>query len=80
MTIKDITELKMFDKNEQVVVLKGNVNNPIIFYTGRLHKTPSNMFELKVEQISSMSEHRRAMLKLNKYGWIELWIDEESHF
>ena len=80
MTIKDIIELKIFDENEQVVVLKGNVNNPIILYTGWLHKTPSNMFGLKVEQISSMGEHRRTMLKLNKYGWIELWGDEESHF
>lgn len=80
MTIKDIIELKIFDENEQVVVLKGNVNYPTIFFAGWLHKMPSNMFELKVELISSMSEHRRTMLKLNKYGWIELWIDEESHF
>jgi hypothetical protein len=68
-------ESRLFDENEQVVILKGDVNYPNRLYTGYLWKIPSKVFELKIEQISSMGEHRRTMWNLNKYGWIEIWVD-----
>lgn len=77
MKIKAIVESKLFDENEQVVILKGDVNCPTRLYTGYLHQIPSEFYEWKIEQISAMGEHRRANWHLNKYGWTEIWIEEE---
>lgn len=75
MIIKNMIESELFDENEQVVILNGDVNNPKRIYTGYLHKIPTEMFTLKIEQIAAMGEHRRTMWNLNKYGWLEIWIE-----
>lgn len=74
MTIKSLIDLNILDENEQVVILNGDVNCPNRLYTGYLQNIPSGMQDgLKVEQISSMGEHRRASWNLNRYGWMEIW-------
>ena len=75
MIIKDIMESKIFDENEQIVILEGYVDNPKRLYTGRLRRIPEELHELKVELIASMGERRRNEWNLNKYGWLEIWID-----
>ena len=75
MIIKNLIESELFDENEQVVILNGDVNKPKRFYTGYLHKIPTEIFELKIEHIASMGERRRTMWNLNKYGWLEIWIE-----
>lgn len=75
MTIKNFKELNLFDENEQIVVMNGDVNYPNRIYTGNLWSIPNNILELEVWQICSMGERRRKMWNLNKYGWIEIWID-----
>ena len=76
MNIKDMINSKLFDENEQVVILKGDVNNPIRPYTGRIINLPEEFQELNIEQISSMGEIRRSKWNLNKYGWLEIWVEE----
>lgn len=77
MKVKEIIESKLFDENEQVTVLKGDVNCPSRLYTGYLHQIPSELYKFKIEQISAMGEYRRINWNLNKYGWMEIWIEEE---
>lgn len=75
-TIKTIVESNLFDENEQVVILSGDVNNPNRHYTGYLYQIPNNLFERKIELVASMGEKRRASWNLNKYGWLEIWLED----
>ena len=76
MTIKEIIEMSLFDDYEQVVILYGDVDNPNRPYTGYLSEIPIEFHSLKVEQIASMGELRRTKWNLNKYGWLEIWLEE----
>ena len=78
MTIKELIENKLYDENEQVVIMYGNVNNPTKLYIGRLLEIPTNLQYIKIEQIASMGETRRTKWNLNKYGSTEIWILKES--
>ena len=75
MKIRELMESPLFDENEQVVILHGDVNNPVRPYTGRIANIPTEFQELEIEQIASMGEHRRSKWNLNKYGWLEIWVD-----
>lgn len=77
MTIKELMNNKLYDKNEQIVILYGDVNNPYRPYTGKLSDIPSELYEKKIESISAMGESRRNKWNLNHYGWMEIWIEEE---
>lgn len=77
MKVKDIMDSKVFDENEQIVILYGNVNTPSRPYTGRLSNVPKELQEKEIDTISAMGELRRTKWNLNKYGWMEIWIDEE---
>ena len=77
MTIKELMENKLFDENEQVIIMYGDVNNPHKEYMGRLLNTTEELHNKKIENISAMGEHRRTQWNLNKYGWMEIWIKEE---
>ena len=75
MTIKNLKDLNIFDDNEQVVILNGNVNCPNKIYTGYFHNIPKDMLTLlEIELVSSMSESRRNAWQLNRYGWTEIWV------
>lgn len=74
MTIKEIINANIYDENEQVVIMEGDVNDPTRVYTGILNEIPEDYLNTVVEQVSSMSENRRAKWNLNKYGWTEIWI------
>lgn len=74
MTIKEIINANIYDENEQVVIMEGDVNDPTRVYTGILNEIPEDYLNTVVEQVSSMSENRRAGWNLNKYGWTEIWI------
>jgi hypothetical protein len=76
MNIKNIVESKLFDENEQVVILSGDANYPNRHYTGYLYQIPSELFDKKVELVSSMGERRRNTWNLNKYGWLEIWLED----
>lgn len=76
MTIKKLMENQLYDENEQVVILFGDVNNPHRPYTGRLSEIPSELHEKEIESISAMGESRRNRWQLNQYGWLEIWIAE----
>lgn len=81
MKIKDMVSSGIFDENEQVAVLytdlSHGVNNPFRPYTGRLSNVPEELQEKEIENLSAMGESRREKWNLNKYGWMEIWIDEE---
>ncbi len=77
MTIKELMESELYDENEQIVILYGDVNNPNRQYTGRLSEVSSELHEKKIENISAMGEFRRKKWNLNQYGWTEVWIEEE---
>ena len=78
MQIKDLIESNLFDENEQIVILHGDVNNPIRPYTGRISDIPINLQKLKVGQVASMGEHRRNNWSLNQYGWLEIWVEVDN--
>lgn len=75
MTIENIINLSLFDEFEQVVILHGDVDNPSRPYMGYLSKIPKEFYNWKVEQVASMGERRRNTWNLNKYGWLEIWIE-----
>lgn len=75
MTIKEIIELSLFDEYEQVAILYGDVDNPNRPYTGYISKIPTEFYDWKVEQVASMGELRRTRWNLNKYGWLEVWVE-----
>jgi len=74
MQIKDLINSNLYDENEQVVILHGDVNNPTREYTGRLSEVPTELQDLEIEMISSLGEIRRTRWNLNKYGWFEIWV------
>lgn len=75
MTIKNIMDMSLFDESEQVVILYGDVDNPSRPYIGYISKIPTEFHDWKVEQVASMGEYRRNTWNLNKYGWLEIWIE-----
>lgn len=75
MTIENIIKSSLFDKFEQVAILYGDVDNPNRPYTGYLSEIPTKFYNWKVEQVASMGERRRNTWNLNKYGWLEIWIE-----
>ena len=77
MIIKELIESSLFDENEQVVILYGDVQNPYRLYTGYLSEIPTDIQDKKIEQISAMGEERRKKWSLNSYGWLEIWMKEE---
>lgn len=77
MTIKELVETRLYDENEQVMVLSGDVNTPHRPYTGRLVNLPAELQDLEIIQISAMGEFRRNQFNLNKYGWTEIWVEGE---
>lgn len=77
MTIKELMDNKLYDENEQIVVLFGDLNCPHRPYTGRLSEIPCELHGKNIETISAMGELRRNKWNLNKYGWTEIWIEEE---
>lgn len=79
MTIKELMESNLYDENEQVVVLYGDVSIPSRPFTGRLSEIPCELHQKRVEAISSMGELRRNKWNLNKYGWTEIWIEVENN-
>lgn len=76
MTIRGLLEIGLYDENEQVVILSGEVSSPVREFTGRLVNTPAELLGREIEQVSAMGETRRDQYKLNKYGWTEIWIEE----
>ena len=76
MTIKELMESNLYDDNQQIVILYGNVNNPHRPYTGRLSEVPAELLDKKIELLSSMGESRRSRWNLNQYGWMEVWVEE----
>jgi hypothetical protein len=77
MTIKGLLETGLYDENEQVAILYGDVNTPHRPYTGRLVNIPAELQNKEITQISAMGESRRGKYNLNKYGWTEIWVDED---
>lgn len=77
MKVSDIVSSNVYDENEQVVVLYGNVNAPHRPFTGRLSNIPTDLHDKEVSTISAMGELRRNRWNLNQYGWLEIWIEEE---
>ena len=77
MTISELLDNKLYDENEQIVVLYGDVSCPHRPYTGRLSEIPIELYKKKIESISAMGELRRNTWHLNQYGWTEIWIEEE---
>lgn len=78
MTIKELMESKLYDENEQVVVIlniNGDINSLHRLFTGKLSNIPTELQEKIIEQISAMGESRRKTWNLNKYGWIEIWVE-----
>jgi len=75
MLIKNLIELNIYDENEQIIILSGDVENPIIHYKGRLCNISDEFINKSVIQIAAMGESRREKLMLNKYGWTEFWLD-----
>lgn len=78
MTIKDFIDLKIFDENEQIAMLSGDVNSPRQYWTGRLCNIPERLYSTEIDFISSMGERLRTQLNLNRYGWTEIWIVEKE--
>lgn len=80
MTIKELSKLNLFDENEQVVVIDedGGVNNPIRIYTGRFSEMPEDIIDRKVTLVSAMGKSRIEKWNLNKYGWTEIWVENED--
>ena len=78
MTIKELMENKLYDEDEQIVILFGDVNCPNRPYTGRLSEIPNELHDKNIESISAMGELRRNRWHLNQYGWTEIWIEEEQ--
>lgn len=76
MTIKEIANI--YDDNEQIVLLSGDVNRPNRHYTGRLCNTPDALLNSQIDFVSAMPESRRKNWNLNRYGWTEIWIDKEN--
>lgn len=76
MKVKEIIKSNLYDENEQVVILHGDVNKPNRPYTGRMSSIPEKFYDKEVSLISSMGEFRRNKWNLNKYGWTEIWIEE----
>lgn len=75
ITIKNIINLGIYDENEQIIILSGDVDNHVIQYKGKLCDIPDDFMEKSIYQISAMGESRREKYKLNKYGWTEIWLD-----
>lgn len=75
VTIKNIISLGIYDDNEQVAILSGDVDNPTIHYKGRLCDLSDDFMNKSIYQIAAMGESRREKLMLNKYGWTEIWLD-----
>ena len=76
MTIGELNSLNIYDGNEQIVVLSGDITDPKIEYSGKLVDTPDAVKEYKILQVSAVGEVRREALQLNKFGWTEIWIAE----
>ena len=74
MTIKTLLETNLFDENEQIIILEGDVNYPTVHFKGYLHEVPTELQGLKIEQLSSMGKHRRNQFHLNHHGWTEIWV------
>lgn len=78
MTIAELKALGIINENEQIVVFSGDVSNPHRLYEGRLCNIPAELDDKKVWEISAMGERRRERYNLNKYGWLEIWLEEED--
>ena len=76
MTIGELQNLNIYDENEQIVVLSGDITAPKIEYSGKLVDTPDDVKALGILQVSAVGEIRREALQLNKFGWTEIWITE----
>lgn len=74
MKIKELE--KIYDGNEQVVVLFGDVNCPIRKFTGRFCEIPEDVLSLEFWTVGAMGERRRTGWNLNKYGWTEIWLED----
>lgn len=76
MTIEQLKGLSIYDENERVVLMKGDVNDPTRIFTGTLHEIPAEYHPLRIWMVGAMSDRRRTKWGLNDCGWTELWIDE----
>ena len=74
MLIKEFINCNLYDENEQVVILRGDVNYPTRLYTGYLCEIPDKYMDKEIWVITAMSETRRALWTLNKNGWTEIWL------
>jgi hypothetical protein len=81
MTIKRLLDSYLFDEFEQVVILSqsdGNgYNNEYRHFTGYISMIPKKFYNLEIELVSAMGDTRRSQYHLNKYGWTEIWIDDD---
>lgn len=76
MLIEQLITLNIIDENQQVVIMAGDVNDPIRGFTGILRNIPAEHRQLELWTINAMSESRRKNWNLNKDGWIEIWVTE----
>ena len=77
MKIGELIDLKLYDENEQVVILAGECEPPRRLYDGYFWRIPEALRALEIRELSSMSEYRRKQWKLNDYGWLEIWTAED---
>lgn len=77
MTIQELQQTRMFDENEYVCILKGEVTNPHVVYSGRFH-IPEHLLskEIEISGVGAMSNRRRESLYLASHEWLEIWIED----
>lgn len=81
MKINDLQRMPIFAENEQVAVFSEDMNIPHgLLYEGCLCNVPEELLDKEIWAVSAMSERRRERYNLNKYGWLEIWIEDEDYY
>lgn len=80
MKINDLQRMPIFAENEQVVVFSEDIISPHKLYEGCLCNVPEELLDKEIWAVSPMSERRRELYNLNKYGWLEIWVEDEDYY
>lgn len=79
MTIKQLIDLNIYDENEHISILSGDVSRPTRHFDGHLCDIPESLLNNTFESVGAMGKLRSEQLHLNnKYGRTEIWLNFEE--